>query len=184
MVWHSMANKHCSFGKDILSDLLLARNFSQWLAHYIFVEISIIILCPINHKICQEKTDSYRKCISLTVVWVKFKLKFWWCQKPYYSAIIWVPVLWNKCKDSTQNSVWICLPWPAPETLLIFFYRGETPCSKHRFCTQLSKLLNLVEALNCTIHGREIQLFFHKTYSRMVENENGSVTWSILVINS
>ena len=40
------------------------------------------------------------------------------------------------------------------------------------------------QPLKCTIHGREIQLFCYITNSRIVENENGSVTWSILVINS
>ena len=42
--------------------------------------------------------------------------------------------------------------------------------------------------LNCTIHGREIQLFCYITKditnSWIVENENGSVTWSIIVINT
>ena len=34
------------------------------------------------------------------------------------------------------------------------------------------------------IYGREIQLFCYITNSRIVENENASVTRSILVINS
>ena len=40
------------------------------------------------------------------------------------------------------------------------------------------------QPLNWTIHGREIQLFCYMTNSRIVENENASVTWSILGINS
>ena len=40
------------------------------------------------------------------------------------------------------------------------------------------------QPLNCTIYGRELQLFCYITNSRIVENENGSATWSILVINS
>ena len=42
----------------------------------------------------------------------------------------------------------------------------------------------MADTLNWTIHGREIQLFCYKTNSRIVENENASVTWSILGINS
>ena len=41
-----------------------------------------------------------------------------------------------------------------------------------------------VTSLNWTIHGWEIRLFCYITNSRIVENENASVTWSILGINS
>ena len=32
------------------------------------------------------------------------------------------------------------------------------------------------KCMNCTIHGREIKIFCHITNSRIVENENASVT--------
>ena len=41
-----------------------------------------------------------------------------------------------------------------------------------------------MRSLNGTIYGREIQLFCCVTNSRIVVNENATVTWSILGINS
>ena len=43
---------------------------------------------------------------------------------------------------------------------------------------------NMHYPLNCIIHGRGIQFFCYITNLRIVENENGSVKWSIFVINS
>ena len=48
--------------------------------------------------------------------------------------------------------------------------------SKHDLLLFLGARLDWCQALNCTIHVREIQLFCYITNSQIVENENGSVT--------
>ena len=50
--------------------------------------------------------------------------------------------------------------------------------------SKCSSLALIVSSTEFTIHGIEIQLFFYITNSRTVENENGSVSWSILIISS
>ena len=62
---------------------------------------------------------------------------------------------------------------------IFFFFQAEDGIRDYKVTgVQTCALPILYTSLNWTIHGREIQLFCYITNSRIVENENASVTRS------
>ena len=88
----------------------------------------------------------------------------WHILKEVWSSKVWLLLVYGTIRYSHITSVDWC---------------GLLDCNSVQF-----SLCYTAQSLNGTIHGREIQLFCYITNSQILENENASVTWSILLINS